>query len=61
MEKNMKQLASFLVVLKKDHGFTGEYGTFDYKWTLPNSILFTMTTLTMIGYGNIAPRTDSGN
>ena len=57
----MQQLASFLVVLKNDHGFTGEYGTFDYKWTLPNSILFTMTTLTMIGYGNIAPRTDSGD
>ena len=59
-EKSLKQLASFLVTLKNDHGFTGEFNTFDYKWTAPNSILFTMTTLTMIGYGVIAPRTASG-
>ena len=56
----MRQLAGFLVTLKNDHGFTGNYGEFDYRWTLPNAVLFTMTTLTMIGYGNIAPRTESG-
>ena len=60
VEKNMQKLASFLVILKNDHNFDGQYGVFEYKWTLPNAILFTMTTLTMIGYGNIAPRTDNG-
>ena len=53
-------MANFLVKLSGDHGFDGTFGTFEYKWTLPNAILFTMTTLTMIGYGVIAPRTDSG-
>lgn len=57
----MKKLAAFLVTLKNDHGFDGKFGEFDYKWTVPNAVLFTMTTLTMIGYGVIAPRTESGN
>ena len=56
----MKKLASFLVTLKNDHGFDGKFGEFDLKWTVPNAVLFTMTTLTMIGYGVIAPRTESG-
>ena len=56
----MRKLAAFLVTLKNDHGFDGNYGEFDYKWTVPNAVLFTMTTLTMIGYGVIAPRTESG-
>ena len=29
---------------------------FHCRWNLPNSILFTMTTLTMIGYGHISPQ-----
>ena len=60
VEKSLKQLAQFLVTLKNDHGFDGEFNKFDYKWTLPNAVLFTMTTLTMIGYGVIAPRTSAG-
>ena len=56
----MRKLAAYLVTLKNDHGFDGNYGEFDYKWTVPNAVLFTMTTLTMIGYGVIAPRTESG-
>ena len=46
VEKSLKQLAQFLVTLKNDHGFDGEFNKFDYKWTLPNAVLFTMTTLT---------------
>ena len=29
------------------------------KWSLTNSMLFTLTTLTLIGYGHIAPRYSS--
>ena len=58
--KNIEKMVGFLVVLKNDHGFDGTYGEYTYKWTPPNAMLFTMTTLTMIGYGVIAPRTDSG-
>ena len=25
------------------------------KWNLPNALLFTLTSVTLIGYGNIAP------
>ena len=42
------------------HGFDGTMGVFEPKWTVPNAILFTMSTLTMIGYGHIAPRTFAG-
>merc|ERR1712038_44360 len=58
--KNINQLAKLLVQMSADRKFDGTYGTYTYKWTPPNAILFTMTTLTMIGYGNIAPRTSSG-
>ena len=29
------------------------------QWDVPNSIMFSLTTLTLIGYGNIAPTTTS--
>ena len=29
------------------------------RWDVPNSIMFSLTTLTLIGYGNIAPTTTS--
>ena len=49
VESNIHQLAKLLVQMSADHKFDGTYGTFTYKWTPPNAILFTMTTLTMIG------------
>ena len=31
---------------------------YEPKWTFTNSLLFTMTTLTLIGYGHVSPSTD---
>ena len=49
VESNINQLTKLLVQMSADHKFDGTYGTYTYKWTPPNAILFTMTTLTMIG------------
>ena len=49
VESNIKQLAKLLVQMSTEHRFDGTYGSYTYKWTPPNAILFTMTTLTMIG------------
>ena len=49
VESNIRQLAKLLVQMSAEHRFDGTYGTYTYKWTPPNAILFTMTTLTMIG------------
>lgn len=56
----MYKMAQFLVKMSDEHGFDGTMGVFEPKWTVPNAILFTMSTLTMIGYGHIAPRTFAG-
>ena len=56
----MYKMAQYLVKMSQTHGFDGTMGVFEPKWTLPNAILFTMSTLIMIGYGQIAPRTFAG-
>ena len=40
--------------------YDGEIEGWEYSWTFPNALLFTVSIMTMVGYGHIAPQTLSG-
>ena len=49
-----------LVEASNDVGFDGSNDTWDKAWTFPNSLLFTVTIMTTVGYGHISPKSDNG-
>ncbi|KAL3278772.1 hypothetical protein HHI36_016298 [Cryptolaemus montrouzieri] len=44
-----------LVGLVKDHNYDGR--SINNTWTFPAALMFSLSVITMIGYGNIAPKT----
>eukprot|EP00095_Tigriopus_kingsejongensis_P009549 maker-scaffold114_size351134-snap-gene-2.15 protein:Tk09549 transcript:maker-scaffold114_size351134-snap-gene-2.15-mRNA-1 annotation:"potassium channel subfamily k member 3-like" len=61
-EMNMDRMVKFIVEASTTAGYNLDAKgnpVWDTKWTFTNSLLFTMTTLTLIGYGHIAPTTQS--
>ena len=50
-----------IVDANSDFGFDGANDTWDKAWTFPNSLLFTVTIMTTVGYGHISPKSDNGN
>ncbi|KAK3083425.1 hypothetical protein FSP39_022314 [Pinctada imbricata] len=44
----------------KDLGWDGKDGEEDAQWSFAGSLLYSITVITTIGYGHIAPKTDGG-
>ena len=42
---------------KSEVSYDGTIDGWDQQWSLPNAILFTVSIMTIVGYGNIAPKT----
>ena len=40
-----------------DYSYDGAIEGWDRKWTVPNALLFTISIMTVVGYGHIAPAT----
>ncbi|CAG0892771.1 unnamed protein product [Darwinula stevensoni] len=57
---DLDRFKDFLIGVVQDTGYTGTKDVWDYSWTFPKTLLFTITILTTIGYGNITPKTFYG-
>ena len=56
----MDTLVAQIVSAAANQNYDGEIEGWDWEWTFPNTLLFTITIMTTIGYGHICPQTDSG-
>ena len=63
MEKvsgDLHQYITKIVDASGENNYDGEVETWDYDWTFPNALLFTVTIMSTVGYGHISPKSDSG-
>ena len=60
IERDLYLYVDKIVTANGDLGYDGEVDTWDYDWTFPNALLFTVTIMTTVGYGHISPKSDNG-
>ncbi|KAK7078864.1 hypothetical protein SK128_007285 [Halocaridina rubra] len=60
--KNIEAFMQFVVAKSSDGSlqYDGDIDAWDYDWTFPKSLLFTVTSIAAIGYGHISPKTQMG-
>ena len=56
VEEDLHALVVKIVDAAGSVDYDGEVDTWSYSWTFPNALLFTITIMTTIGYGHIAPK-----
>ena len=59
VKTDLETLKNFVIQYNNDFGYDMTDG-WTRSWTFPNSLLFTVTIMTTIGYGHIAPLTLEG-
>jgi hypothetical protein len=57
---SLYDLTNMVVNAIGSHKYDGTINGWDYDWTFENSLLFTITIMSTIGYGHIAPKTFGG-
>ena len=60
LEGDLHQYVTKIVEAAGENSYDGEVETWDYDWTFPNALLFTVTIMSTVGYGHISPKSDSG-
>lgn len=60
MERVLKEFQTEIYEATKLRGWDGQSDTAEAQWSFPNSLLYSITVITTIGYGHIAPKTDQG-
>ena len=60
MKGNLEIMETLIVDMVNNHGYDGTKGDWAYSWDFTNALLFTVTIMTTIGYGHIAPKTIEG-
>lgn len=61
-ETRLRDYVSYVVNASIDTGgqYDGNVEGWDYSWTFPNALLFTISIMTVVGYGHISPATLNG-
>ena len=47
----------YVLKAKAETKYDGTIDGWDQQWSTPNAILFTVSIMTIVGYGNISPKT----
>ena len=47
----------YVLKAKSEVNYDGTIDGWDQQWSVPNAILFTVSIMTIVGYGNISPKT----
>ncbi|XP_023329035.1 TWiK family of potassium channels protein 7 [Eurytemora carolleeae] len=59
-EDSLRKTIDQILFLTSEYGYEGPGTEWHDNWSVTNSMLFTLTTLTLIGYGHICPKTFMG-
>ena len=57
MEKELVEMVHYIVDGIIGVNYDGDIDTWDYDWSFQKALLFTISIMTTIGYGHIAPKT----
>jgi len=57
---NMRTMEQFIIGATENFNYDGTVDEWNYDWVFPKALLFTITIMTTIGYGHIAPITFAG-
>ena len=54
---DLKDFVGYVLKAKSEVNYDGTIDGWDQQWSTPNAILFTVSIMTIVGYGNISPKT----
>ena len=54
---DLKDFVEYVLKAKSEVNYDGTIDGWDQQWSTPNAILFTVSIMTIVGYGNISPKT----
>ena len=54
---DLKDFVEYVLKAKAETKYDGTIDGWDQQWSTPNAILFTVSIMTIVGYGNISPKT----
>jgi len=60
VDVRLREYVQFVINATQEVSYDGDVEGWDYSWEYPNALLFTISLMTLIGYGHISPATMNG-